>query len=771
MKSISLTKKKEKLKELRDEVKDFHPLLHELFPKIPRVTRVEYTHGVFENGADFVLAREDDAFGDKEYIGVIAKTGKITQSLSKIEEQIDECDEHRYVCNGKKVIRLDEIWVVTNETISQNAKTKIHRKFSTRKIKFLQNAELITLIDNNFVDFWHDVSIFISTYLSNVRTGIEEYDKSLNLLPAHISDFYIDQKLDKKETSYSRNKKSKKNKTTDIYGLVREENQVVFIEAPPGYGKSKLLRMAAKHYCDQEVFVEESIVPLLITYRDFCNNFEGNLERFIESKVDDRFFSELGDKLKILVLIDGFDEKYFALNDEREKLEELVESSNKHSNVQLVIASRPIPFVEYGKKLLESIAWYELNPLSISGIMSFFDEICKKANMSSRIVEDLQKSQIFKELPKSPIAAILLANLLNDNSNELPSNLTELYEKYSELMLGRWDMHKGLQEQKDYDAALCVILDIANFFITNDITAISIKEAEGFFIKYLSQRNLGIDPVELFEKVTNRSGILQKDVNGNIVYFNHKTFLEFYYAKYKIKNYDPDFIDDRVFSTMWRNIYFFYVGIQKDCEALLEDIVAIEADGEDKLVKVITMADYFLAGFATPYRVIEKHLPTLLIEYAKTYKDIIDGKIKSSIRAFPEMALFYLFQALSRNCFSYEFFLDALELCIVEILDNETIDETTKIHALYFIYVVFIDLEQENPFDNLLENFGGKIPVQMQIAIEYETKDVKNVSAILRKQRKKFAKMQKRASPNMKKSLDQIFNTPLEDVKKIAKSD
>lgn len=54
---VNIDFKKKKLRELKDEVRDFHPLLNELLQKIPRVNRVEYTHGQYEKGADFVLVQ------------------------------------------------------------------------------------------------------------------------------------------------------------------------------------------------------------------------------------------------------------------------------------------------------------------------------------------------------------------------------------------------------------------------------------------------------------------------------------------------------------------------------------------------------------------------------------------------------------------------------------------------------------------------------------------------------------------------------------------
>ena len=86
----------EKLDLITGEVENFHPLLDAVLQKLPRVQDVEYHHGRDEMGADFVISRTNDTFGDIEYIGVIAKVGKIVQNLADIERQIRECDVPRF---------------------------------------------------------------------------------------------------------------------------------------------------------------------------------------------------------------------------------------------------------------------------------------------------------------------------------------------------------------------------------------------------------------------------------------------------------------------------------------------------------------------------------------------------------------------------------------------------------------------------------------------------------------------------------------------------
>ena len=139
----------QRLTSIKREVEELHPTLKWLLPKLPRVIDVEYCHGVNEMGADFVVSRADDAFRTTEYIGVIAKVGKIVQNFVDIERHIDECTVPRFVQNGKTEARLTEIWVIATKNITNGAKRKIYTKYSDRAIKFIDGAKLQQLIDEH----------------------------------------------------------------------------------------------------------------------------------------------------------------------------------------------------------------------------------------------------------------------------------------------------------------------------------------------------------------------------------------------------------------------------------------------------------------------------------------------------------------------------------------------------------------------------------------------------------------------------------------------
>ena len=137
-----------KIKSYRNEVKDFHPFLKTFLPKMPHVNHVEYTHGNREYGSDFVLVKHDDTLLRESYIGIVVKSGRISQkNVDEIERQINESFRlPRTIFNGQKEIYLDTVWLITNDHITKNAKDKIKEYFKNKNVAIIDVEMLVNLV-------------------------------------------------------------------------------------------------------------------------------------------------------------------------------------------------------------------------------------------------------------------------------------------------------------------------------------------------------------------------------------------------------------------------------------------------------------------------------------------------------------------------------------------------------------------------------------------------------------------------------------------------
>lgn len=755
--SVSRKEKKIILEGLKNEVGDFHPLLNELLWKLARVKRVDYTHGTNEKGADFVVTRDDDTLGDVEYIGVVVKTGKITTDLTKIEQQIDECELSRYTLNGKKNIHVEEIWVVTNESISKNSEEKIHHKFRSKKIKFIKNSDLIRLIDEHLPSFWGINNLPVAKYLECCSSLIDVENVQSSLVPRsskvkiRIELTSLDQKYEKKKT--------KPEKPALLIDLVDKYNFVV-VEGSAGSGKSQLIRDTIKAMCDTKYYTSRKYIPTWVSYTDLYKNHELDLSALLASK---EFSSAVecqgSDDGTLVVFIDGVDELLLDGRDIKKELMQLHSSFERINNLKVVVSSRSLNLGNY-RKILSGCVAYEVSPMSLKQVVSALKDACDGLNISDRLWNDIRDSDLFKQIPKNPISTLLLAQILSDNGQDLPSNLTDVYSRYISIMLGSWDIDKGLQSRKEADVATSILSNMSDYFINNDLPCIGRDEALGFFVDYLSVRNTGVEPEYLFEKVLSRSGILIEDRNGRIC-FKHRSFTEYLYALKKKDEYDDSFVDGRVYNALWRTIYFFYVGLHKDCEGLLSKIIAIEPQTpNERFWRFINLPNYFLAGYSTPYEIVEKTMPTLFIEARELYSDIVEGKVDSPFSQMPEIFILLFFQAASSSCYAYNFFIKSLEETAYSLIDCKKLSREDQAYTLLFVASVFQTLRLPNPFDGLLEEFSRDMPTAIRLSLCYKSVNVKSHSTLL-KRNEKWVRQEMKKNPQLRAYYQKIMDVPV----------
>jgi hypothetical protein len=340
-----------------------------------------------------------------------------------------------------------------------------------------------------------------------------------------------------------------------------------------------------------------------------------------------------------------------------------------------------------------------------------------------------------------------LAQLLNENTKELPSNLTDLYSKYTELSLGRWDVDKGLQTVKEFEALSNILPQLAEHFLDNDLDAISVVEAKEFFISYLKGRNLGLDADLLFEKLTARCEIVVLDPRNGTFRFKHKTFAEYFYAKAYLKK--PMVVDGRVWDVYWATAFFFYVGLHRDCGALLKSILEIQPKSEaQRWNRLVTIPNYLLAGFASHYSV-----------------DIVTKAIDSPFAMLSRVHLVWVIQSIIRRNYSYEFFKKALPNVALR-LDNNCTDRPKCSLSLFWLSIVNLELGENDCFDFLLKNYSQNVPLEIEIMIRVRADDLKHRSMIFKKFEQRLGRGLKQ-NPALRSQLENLWDRPIKALKPV----
>lgn len=751
--------KERKIKEMTDEINEMHPFLKDFLRMLPNVKYVEYTHGQSEFGADFVVIIEDTTFATENYVGVVAKATQIKQQdIDGIVRQVDECiNIPRFINNGKKKINIDRVWMITTQDFTENAKTKASMYFKGKSVQIIDAERIVELIDKHYPDYWNGISTEVVSLLQKVRTKVMEEDKRYCLIPNLDPAFFIEPdvyRVNKKDHDYSGSDIKNIIENVNVYELVRKEKFII-LEAPMGYGKSKLLRHLAQYYCDNEIYKEFRILPIHLKYT----------EMFIDGAFSIDYLDgccmlspeEVKKHARILFLIDGFDEVSETIEDKIKHIKLMESFLIEKSNYSIVLATRGLrafadSIIDHGL-----VKKYEIKSLSFAKLKVFLEKLCSSLNLKDRILEDLKQSHLIKELPQCPIAAILLARLFENNAKDLPSNLPELYGMYLELILGKWDIDKGIESPREYETVQAILYKIAQKIIDTQIDYLTYDEYNAIINDYLNERNLDINKSKIDEIICTRSGLLVKDPKSNTVYYSHRTFVEYLYAK----SMTMDSLlaaDSRAFNIAWMNIFYFYIGIKKDCEKYLSELTAIVPSSEpEKWLKILNLSNFYLAGINTPYSFFEKNIYKIFLEAASLYKSIIKKETTSFFSGLPQLVILWWMQFLIKENYGYKFFKKAIETTTL-LIDSAEVEDDIKIIGLFLLGSVGMRLEEYEPLRYLFSKYKEKIPEDIIIGLKGE---LKNENVIVEEIRKNEKWLERKIRGMHKKLLDEISKRPV----------
>ncbi len=756
---------------IASEVNDLHPLLRSVFSQFENITNVETTHGTQEKGADFVLTRLDPALGSFSHIGVVVKRGKINNDLAEVNRQIEECSLPRLIDGGRRRERLSEVWVVNTSTISSNAKEKIYDQFAKQRIEFIDGEKLTSLIDKHANYFWHQVPSALGEYLSRLTRRMEILEKEGGTVGSISSDgIYIEPDIQEIEKISGVKRRSRPARPR-LVNLIEEvvKNSVSILQGDMGFGKSKIARHLVQHYSSADIYNEKKVLPVHASFRKFYEE-KLTLENLIAREVGS-IPAAADPGTSLLIVLDGIDEA--ATNGKwKDELKKLITDAKRDPRIKLLLTTRPLRVLDEDVDIYAGISRYWIRPLSVAKVVQFVERACAAVAVPKKIYDDLRRSDLFKQLPQSPIAAALLSSLIAQNQNDLPSNLTELYSKSIEYMLGRWDVQKGMTPEKEYQATERVSLQLAEYIVSNQLIYMSADEAKGMVIEWHKKRNTGVDLNHLMERVFYKSAIFTIDEEDRTLAFRHRSFGEYLYAK-AVRIGSHPMPMDHAFDGYWVECYFFYVGMLGDCPDLLQDL--FDRDPKDEMetwLKVLALPDYVLAGYQTEYTVVEKNLYRLFIMAAKLYRDIREGRTRTRLTELSEMHLLWLFQRIIRYSYNYEFLKPAINQTVLSI-DESQIDLEDKLYAQFFAACFAAQLDDYSAFEFIIKTYpADKLPLPISIAIELETKGDKDFSKLplVKNHEKRLRKLllgssadgvKGRRGASAEKSLTDLFEKPL----------
>lgn len=757
--------KLDKLRSLTHEVNDLHPVLDNLFKKDQTISRYEYTHGPNEMGADFILARVDPTLGEENYIGLVVKSGDIKQDFSSVERQIDECTLERYFDQGRKKIYINEVWVVCNGNISNNAERKIYEKYKSKNIKFIDLPKLANWIDKSYSIFWDEISVELSGYFSNILSEINLLESSHSVVN-NIPIMEIESKLlEIKKKRFQKNPVRLKSVQTQTLSSVLENEDFILIEGGMGTGKSTLFRRYIRSLAMNKAFQKNKILPSLIHFKEIIEN----PLRDINNKIDELSKIIPDEDVSKYIFIDGLDE----VQDSSifiELLPQLSQLITNHGNVKIILGSRPIWDIEDEEILFKYLKRYSISPLSTEQLYKVIKFTCSelKKSLSDRLIKDLNRSEntLLRTLPKTPMSAILLAKVLSSDIKELPQTLPELYSKYIELSLGRWDISRGLMAEREYPIIAKFLGNLATYMLDNQLHEIALSEIQYMLQQYVNAREGLPSSTDLLQKILQRTEIVNVNKSKQTFMFRHKSFAEYLYAL-SIKNeLGKNAPIKNPFEGYWLGVEYFYVGLIQDCGVRIENLSQFNTDFPEKerILRAYNLGDLMLAAYQTEYNFIEDALYNIYLDVADLFIEVKKGEKDSPLRIFPELQLFAILTFMLKEKYEYEYFRKALSGIQIRCQIDQNLNKDKQYIMSFLIDATRYGLNEDDVFEFLTNEKLSDLPWVVTLGIKHVSEHVSGKTANKLPHIKKLMKRIMKTTRNnlgLVKYLQDLYEKPL----------
>lgn len=713
---MNLRKKAESLpKALRRQIimgykeTDLHTFLKELFQAMQPDYTVEITHGTQEFGKDLVIIKVDNF--TKEVIGVVVKRGRINgktlgdvdglksrtetvlskgteKTLEEIRSQIQQALTHP--AETKSILAdlpVSKVFVVLAGDFSKNARKRLISEIAS-EIEIFDIEWLI----NNFTEFYPQIFFEgqIADFLQKKTTELEERHrrgKSGN----NLSEYFVaplirplSAPLEFDEKNIRAIWKKRKFSFSRLREISSKHQKKLILLGDPGTGKTgAMTKLTIDMYQDAYKRLlkktgksgEDISVPVFVTAREFLE--VGSAEDFLTAYFESE---EAKNRFKVdTIIVDGLDE--IESHNRRTVIDKL-DAFSEEIGCTYIITSRKIDLLN---TLPEKYEKYELLPFEFGQALKMVSKLIGDRNTLEAMKESLERIQA--QILLVPLSLMLLVELVEEHK-EIPASVTELYDRFFDMALGREDKDRGIGVLFDYLIKKRFLGALAyHEFRNKNRLALPRKEFERFLNSYAVEYQWNPKTLESFVREIERAGIL----NGRTeVIFKHRSFLDYFTAFYIHENREDienlnDVIVDTYFDDIWGEVAFFYIGLRREIsQVLLERIYSYSNEGlitdleaqfppTEELCKLLG-GRLLQAGWHSP---VQRHLYGIenAIRYASRVRDKFQEIINSSDSNIPSIVSDFIVLTLSDLSFNSGFLQEHAKDVLKQLVGSESEDE------------------------------------------------------------------------------------------------
>lgn len=523
---------------------------------------------------------------------VQTKRGKLNLSRKPVESVMEAATQLKTAIatkvsdpkNGTEMLPSAAILVASGE-INTPARQHITSQVNDGRLSFLDVDDIVPMIDDLMPEFWNGIDADKLPYLKALRSQLLELSESIDVselginigTPSPITDesfvqLFLHRYRPKLKKHSGRSFERMEREEIRIDEIFSKKQTLVLITGEAGSGKTTSLQRLAMIGIDKALDDPKSPIPIYMSVEVLAHPDASLLDIATEitrAKSTEGKAAFSHDDLvagKIIFLIDGLDE--LADEDARLKALEAIKACNdRYPKCHIVLTSRDHPFI---KQITANYAFahYHISPLSFNQVGNMIKRLSQGKSLSSHDTQEmLRRLQNVHGIQLNPLLVTIFVATSDYARTDIPANITELFKKFTEIMLGRWHLKKGFGQQFHQPLKDFVLRRLAFHLHKERHTSLLLSECKAVIERELVDRGHRTDFESLFHEIVYSSGLLR--VEDDEVSFRHLMLQEFFAGR-GIES--KDFARQVVSDPWWSKALIFYFGEHPDDQHTLNEL-------------------------------------------------------------------------------------------------------------------------------------------------------------------------------------------------------
>jgi hypothetical protein len=478
--------------------------------------------------------------------------------------------------------------------VNDQAKQYILDEVANPNIRFLDLDSLVPEIDELYPEFWSGIIGDQHPYLKGLIATLTDDSSSLYLASGSSAlksssaspvtdEGYAHLKLNRTFLSPKKVNgvitQQADFEEISIEKLIGYEKPHVLILGEAGCGKSTALKRLAERVARKVLENNQSLpTPIILRALDISSDDTSLAEKALSSTRELTVSGQPAvgvDQLQagsVMLLIDALDEI-----GTRASLDVFAKALNEfranYPRCPIIVTGRNYSYIQ-SLEALKDFRQFTIAPIGHKEATKIIKNLSrKKATIDkSKTREVVRQLEHIHGIELSPLLVTVFVSSTDSTRRDIPANITELFAKYTEELLGRWDSGKGAGQQ--YESNLKGLLLQRVAFKMHSQKQVSILKED--FQRYIENELAEVGQHEakidsLLDEIK-RSGIF-REFDGRIE-FRHLLLQEFFAGR---GIPDPKLISTLVLDEWWRRAIVFYFGANPGNESALRNLIGDES--------------------------------------------------------------------------------------------------------------------------------------------------------------------------------------------------